>query len=273
MEAERGGRQPRAMILVVSAVAIVAATGVATAEPGPQNTVRRFCRADATGARVFGVQWGRVAELVAWPFDPAWDRVLFVTGYRIGPPRGLEDGRVAVDVDYGVVGEATVTGFEPGVHVESVTFVLDDDAGGQWRIISPLLPPHVFGHRVRADEIVGVLAGGRGRFLASSVFVQRLLRAAGWDVPYVPTSTLLSEGTYAEVSAPARGDLVVYVQDGLPYHVGLLEAPGRVVSTTSNAGVVRSTLNAFPGEVRYGRLAGVGRLAVLPSVPGTPAKP
>jgi hypothetical protein len=222
-------------------------------DPGPQNTLRRFSAADAMGARTGG-PWHEVAELVAWPLEPAWDRVVFITGYRIGSPETLEDGRVSISVDYAVVGEASAVGFETAPHLERVDFLLASAEGADWRIVSPALPPHVFGHRLQADDVVASLKHGRGTFVPNSLFVQQLLQAAGWDVPLVPTNTLLDEGVYGSVSSPRKGDLVVYVQAGVPYHVGFLEARDRVVSSTLNAGIMRTTPNAFMGEIHYLRL-------------------
>jgi len=73
------------------------------ADPGPQNVVREFCQLDANGARLGSVGHG-IAALVGWPFDPAWDEVLFITGYQIGSTRPLDEGRLAIDVEYAVVG-------------------------------------------------------------------------------------------------------------------------------------------------------------------------
>jgi hypothetical protein len=206
------------------------------------------------GARLPGGRLREITGLLSWPFDPAWDRALLITGYRIGPTIPLDDGQLSVDVDYAVVGEATALGFDPGSHMERVTFVLDTPDGTHWRIVSPMVPPHVFGHRVGTEELVAWLKEGRGAFVPSSLLVQQLLQAAGWDVPYIPTTDLLLSSSYGAVESPRKGDLVVYVQNEVPYHVGVLEGADRVISSTLNGGIVRTTANAFLGEVRYLRL-------------------
>lgn len=271
-ESRRFGRGVRLSALVVLATILDLALPPAYADDsGPQNAVRRFCAADAMGARMVAGQWRGVGELVAWPFDPAWDRVVSITGYRIGATEALDDGQVKVEVDYAVVGETTATGFEPGAHVERLTFVLDSAGDNDWRIVAPLLPPHVFGHRLQIEEVVDSLKHGRSAFVSSSLFVQQLLQAAGWDVPHVATAALLGESTYGSVSSPAKGDLIVYVQEGVPYHVGLLEAPNRVISSTLNAGIVRTTPNAFLGEVRYLRLMAPAKAPTATPIPTPPA--
>jgi hypothetical protein len=245
---------------LAAAIHLGAALRLAAA-PGPQNLVRGFCEADGMGARLPGGRLHAITRLLSWPFDPAWDHVFLITGYRIGPTIPREDGKLSVDVDYAVVGEATVLGFEPVSYMERVAFLLDTPDGTHWQIVSPMVPPHVFGHRVQNDELVASLKEGRGAFLPSSVFVQQLLHAAGWNVPYIPTADLLTSSSYGPVESPMKGDLVVYVQDGVPYHVGVLEGPDRVISSTLNGGIVRTTANAFLGEVSYLRLVVPAALA------------
>jgi hypothetical protein len=237
------------------------------ADPGPQNVVREFCQLDANGARLGSVS-RELSPLVGWIFEPAWDVVLFITGYQIGSTRPLEEGRLAVDVEYAVVGEATALGFEAVAYRDRVTFVLDTPDEISWRIQSPMVPPHVFAARMAADDVVAALKNGRGGFVSNSLFVQRLMRTAGWDVGYERTADLLSHGTYGTVDVSRAGDLVVYTQDGAAYHVGILERDGKVVSATLNGGIVRTTLNAFLGEVQYLRLRATGRIpTVAPSTP------
>jgi hypothetical protein len=236
------------------------APAIHAADPGPQNVVRDFCRLDANGARLASHGWREIAPLVGWPFDPAWDQIQFITGYQIGSTRPLEEGRLAIDVEYGVVGEASALGFEPVSHRERVTFILDTPDEIHWRIISPMVPPHVFGARFMADEIVATLKDGHGSFVPNSLFVQRLMRAGGWDVKYEPTVDLLSHGIYGPTESPDTGDLVVYTQNGVAYHVGVVEAENTIVSATLNGGIVRTTVNAFLGDVHYLHLFATGRL-------------
>jgi hypothetical protein len=234
--------------------AITFAAPLSAADQGPQNVVRQFCRLDANGARLVAGRWREVASLVAWPLDPAWDHVVFITGYQIGTTRALDDGQLAVDVDYGVVGEATAFGFEAASHTDRVTFVLDTPDEVHWRIISPMVAPRVFASLAPSDEIVATLKNSRGAFVSSSLFINQLMHAAGWNVPYERAADLLSGKNYAATDDPQPGDVVVYVQDGVAYHAGILGQQRRVVSSTLNGGIVRTTLNVFLGEVHYLRL-------------------
>jgi len=249
------GTDGRAWLWLAALVTAFAALRPLNAfDPGPQNVVREFSRLDADGARLLGGRWRELAPLVAWPLEPAWDRVLLITGYQIGTTRPLEGGRLAVDVDYAVVGEASALGFEAVSYIDRVTFVLATTDEVQWYIVSPMVAPHVFGSRTPPDEIVASLAKAHRAFVSSSLFVNQLMRAAGWDVPYEPAADLLNGRYYAPTDDPQPGDLVVYTHDGVAYHAGILVKQGRVVSSTLNAAIVRTTVNAFLGQVHYLRL-------------------
>jgi hypothetical protein len=239
---------------VLLALVVLGLAPAATArEVGPQSVVRRFCRADGVGQRVGISEWNAVAPLVAWPLEPAWDHVLLVASYQVGSPRALEKGRVEVDVDYTVIGQVSALGLETGVHVETVTFALEA-ADGRWRILGPPPAPHLFWNRVDVERLRRSLAAGDVNFAPNTLFVYWMLRSVGWNVPLVPTSDLLSGETYRVVREPKPGDVVIYLRDGIPYHVGFLEADDQVVSSTLNAGIVRSVIGAFAGEVEYFRL-------------------
>lgn len=205
------------------------------------------------GRRIRVADWDTIAPLVAWPFEPAWDRVVLVGSYQVGAPRGIEQGRVAVDVGYSVLGQVSALGFDTSVHVETVPFVVEA-MEGQWRIVGAPPPPHLFWSYADVERLTRSLEAGDVNFLPNTLFVWWMLRSAGWNVPLVSTADLLSGDHYRVVREARPGDVVVYLRAGLPYHVGLLEADDQVVSSTLNAGIVRGVIGAFAGEVEYLRL-------------------
>jgi hypothetical protein len=239
--------------VLLACVVLGAAARVAAVESGAQSVVRRFCQADGLGQRVQIAGWAAIAPLVTWALEPAWDHVVLIGGYEVDPPRRLEDGGVAIDVRYAVIGEVSPLGLDTAVHRETVEFRIDA-ANGAWRILGPPLPPHIFAHRVDMDALRRSLQFGGLNFLPNSIFIWRMFQSAGWRVAFVPTIDLLNGQTYRAVDKPKVGDLAVYLRDGVPYHVGILEADDQIVSSTLNAGIVRTALDAFPGEVRYLRL-------------------
>lgn len=238
--------------------AMLVAAGIATAaELGPQSVVRQFCQADGNGERITLPGWAALAPLLTWPYEPAWDTITLISGYNVRPPQPAEEHGLDVEVHYSIVGQLSPFGLNPESHVEVVTYHLQPDEHGNWRITGPLPPPHLFANQVDIDAMRHVLSEGDASFLANSVFVWKMFQSAGWNVPFQTTTDLLSSTTYRDVEAARAGDLVVYLRDGAPYHVGLLEAKDQVVSSTLNAGITRATVDAFPGEVRYLRLGRV----------------
>jgi hypothetical protein len=240
-------------LLLAWAVSLPAAM-LQAAEFGPQGVVRQFCQVDALGLRVMVAGWPRVAPLVQWTLEPAWDQVALITGYTVSPPRRDDDGTFSVDVHYSVLGQLTADGLNTESRVETVTFHVDAPDERGWRIIGPPPPPHLFEGGVDVAAVQRSLARGSPNFLSNAGFVWRMYRLAGWTVTPQRTADLLTSKVYRPVEHPAAGDLVAYLREDRPYHVGILDAHAQVVSSTLNAGVVRSALNAFAGDVRYLRL-------------------
>jgi hypothetical protein len=220
----------------------------------PQAVVSRFCQLDGDGLRVIPLGWPSVAPLVAWPFEPAWDFVVLISGYEIGGQYPNSDGALMVDVRYSVVGLVSAGRLDDVVYTQTVPFLVTPSGGQTWQVGGPPPPPHLFASRVDLAAMRRTLVPDGTAYLSNSSFVWRMMHSAGWNVPYEPTLDLLDGATYRAVERPDVGDLVVYTQDGRPYHVGLLAAPGEVASATLNAGLVSARLDAFPGEVVYLRL-------------------
>jgi hypothetical protein len=249
----RAARRWRVRAPLVLCVALASASPVPAVESGPQGIVRQFCRADAFGRRVSLRGWPQFIPIVEWPFEPAWDSVLLITGYSVGSPRPTEGGALDIDVDYAVVGQVSALGLETNAYVETVTFRVHAPEQG-WRIIGPPPPPHIFGARVDIEALRRAFTYGALNFVPDSLFIWQMFRSAGWNVPFERAADLLTGTTYRLVDKPQAGDVVLYLRDGLAYHAGLLEAENQVASSTLNAGIVRTSVNAFGGEVRYLRL-------------------
>jgi hypothetical protein len=229
------------------------AAGAAPARPlEPHQVVSAFCREDALGARTAPRRFARVAPLVGWPLEPAWDHVVLIQGYEIGDPQQLEPGLVEVPVTYTVVGRLSANRKDAESHLSQRVYrvALID---GSWRLTGAPPPPHLFANRVEAEPVQQGLQGADG-YLSQSRFVAEIVRAGGWTVPMETVVEMLAGATWGPVRQPQPGDLAVFFDGDLPYHVGIVEAPGRVVSATLTAGVVRSTLATFSGRVRYLRL-------------------
>jgi hypothetical protein len=96
--------------------------------------------------------------------------------------------------------------------------------------------------------------------------VRRLLAETGRELPHLDAAGLLETTLLETVTTAQGGDVVLYLDGGRPYHVGVLESEDRVVSATLNAGIRRSSIDAFQGEVVYRRV--VAPPTPLVSTPG-----
>lgn len=226
------------------------------AQPAPEQVVAAFCDRDGHGDRLRPGAWAGVGVLVAWPLEPAWDRILVVSGYEIQPTGGAyEDDSRVVRVDYSVLAEVSAAGVTESLRREEVQLRLSMESG-TWRIQGPPPWPHVFDSVVDREAMAASLRPGRGRFVSNSAFVWRAIRDAGRDLAYHPVAQLLAAESLREVSEVRTGDLVIFLRGGVPYHAGIYEGAGRLVSATINAGIARSGLDAFGTGRRYLRWIG-----------------
>ncbi|MCX8073330.1 MAG: hypothetical protein N3C12_12900 [Candidatus Binatia bacterium] len=239
----------RAQAWALSAVAVLLANSSA-AQLGPQNVVREFCRLDALGARATLQGWPQVAPLVAWQLEPAWDRVVLITSYTVGWPVAEADDVFAIEVRYAVQGTVTATGFEQAPTVEARRYRVEPSDDGTWRIAAPPPPPHIFSHDVDIPAMQQSLQRGGVNFLPNSLFVWELYRRNGWEIPFEHTLALTRTQVFRRTEKATAGDVVLYLDEDTPYHVGVLESEDVVVSSTLNAGIVRTPVDAFAGTRR-----------------------
>jgi hypothetical protein len=73
-------------------------------------------------------------------------------------------------------------------------------------------------------------------------------------VPYRLVRQLRDPAVFAAVSKPKPGDLALFLADNVPYHVGFVSGDGTIASATANAGLMRTSPEAFAGAVLYLRL-------------------
>jgi hypothetical protein len=234
----------------------------------PLDVVRAFCQADGRGERLQPRTWNAIAPLVNWQLEPAWDVLAVISGYQIEAPR-YSDDHVEIDVQYTVTQILSGIGVDDTAYIDSVTFNLVSDGTGGWRIAAPPPLPHLFANNVDVLSLRAALAPDSPDYLSASGFVWRMLTDAGWAVPYRLVSQLRDPAVFAAVSEPKPGDLALFVADNVPYHVGFVSNDGTIASATANAGLMRTSPEAFAGTVLYLRLkqprtSGPGFAAVSP---------
>jgi hypothetical protein len=176
-----------------------------------------------------------------------------ISGYQIEAPR-YSDDHVEIDVQYTVTQTLSGIGVDDTAHIDSVTLNLVADGAGGWRITAPPPLPHLFANNLDVLSLRAALAPDSPTYLSASAFVWRMLTDAGWAVPYRLVRQLRDPAVFAAVSQPKPGDLALFLADNIPYHVGFVSSDGTIASATANAGLMRTSPEAFAGTVLYLRL-------------------
>ena len=205
---------------------------------------------------------------MGWELEPAWDHVVVIRGFEVGEARRVDSRSAVVDVVFTVVGRASALRYDVETHLEVWQARLSERTGS-WRIDGPPPPPHVFATEIDAARLQADLRGSSG-YLSQSRFLAEVMRAAGWQVPLETVGELLAADTYGLIDGPQIGDVAVFLdRTGNPYHVGVVESPGVVVSATLVAGIIRSPFELFSGDVRFMRLRALAPQpdAVTPETP------
>src|SRR5438093_11185508 len=114
----------------------------------PVELVKKYVSLDQKGVRLESRSWETLKRYVHWEEEPAWGHVMVTGGYKV-----IDDIKqwevvslleVVIPVEFQVLGAMywETAGFLPEKQVEQVRFRVKA-VGGRWRIIEPLLPPHV----------------------------------------------------------------------------------------------------------------------------------
>jgi len=114
----------------------------------PVEVVKKYVSLDQRGIRLESISWETIRPYVNWKEEPSWGHVVVTSGYKIVDDikqwEVISMMEVLIPVEYQVQGLVywEAPGFLPEKQVEQVKFRVKA-VGGRWRIIEPLLPPHV----------------------------------------------------------------------------------------------------------------------------------
>ena len=114
----------------------------------PVEVVKKYVSLDQRGIRLESISWETIKPYVNWKEEPSWGHVMVTGGYKIVDDikqwEVISMMEVLIPVEYQVLGLVywEAPGFLPEKQVERVKFRVKA-VGGRWRIIEPLLPPHV----------------------------------------------------------------------------------------------------------------------------------
>lgn len=128
-------------------------SGTATAQTGalehsPAELVRKYLALDQKGARLDSLSFEALAPYTDWKEEPAWGRVVVVRGFTVAEHYSkwevVDRMEVVVPVTFQVVGSVYLetAGFVPEAGVEEIR-VRVKAVKNRWRIVEPVLPPHV----------------------------------------------------------------------------------------------------------------------------------
>ena len=114
----------------------------------PVEVVKKYVSLDQRGIRLESISWETIRPYVNWKEEPSWGHVMVTASYKIVDDikqwEVISMMEVLIPVEYQVLGAVywEAPGFLPEKQVERVKFRVKA-VGGRWRIIEPLLPPHV----------------------------------------------------------------------------------------------------------------------------------
>lgn len=114
----------------------------------PVEVVKKYISLDQKGVRLESRSWETLKPYVHWKEEPTWGHVMVTGGYKV-----IDDIKqwevvsmleVVIPVEFQVLGAMywETAGFLPEKQVEQVKFRVKA-VGGRWRIMEPLLPPHI----------------------------------------------------------------------------------------------------------------------------------
>lgn len=132
--------------LAVSSNAQVTPSG--SMKRSPAEVVKRYVLLDQKGARLEAGSFDTVLPYIDWKEEPAWGRVVVVQETSVPDDYRkweiLNNLEVVIPVTFHVLG---------AVYLENVSFIPEETmeevrfhvkvVGNYWRIVSPIIPPHV----------------------------------------------------------------------------------------------------------------------------------
>jgi hypothetical protein len=134
------------MVAALSSSAVWAQSG--STDHSPTEIVRRYVTLDQKGARLDAMSYETLMPYVDWRQEPAWGRLVVIQEVTVP-----EDYRqwevvnkleVVIPVTYRVLGFVYLetAAFVPDGTVEEVRFRIKA-VENKWRIVEPVIPPHV----------------------------------------------------------------------------------------------------------------------------------
>lgn len=134
------------LALAVSSHAQVTPSG--SMKRSPAEVVKRYVHLDQKGARLDASSFDTVLPYIDWKEEPAWGRVVVVE--QISVPEDYRKWEIINNLEVIIPVTFHVRG---AVYLENASFIPEETTeevrfrvkvlGSYWRIVSPIIPPHV----------------------------------------------------------------------------------------------------------------------------------
>ena len=149
----------------------------------PAKVVEKYFALDNKGVRLDASSFEAVAGFVDWKEEPAWGKVIVINGFTVPDDfrrwEIVNRLEVLVPVEFHVLGVMYLdtAGFVPEPSTEQV-LVRVKVQGARWKIMEPILPPHVGQKRMLNFVRQALLEEKDGMRQASLAALQAELRKA-----------------------------------------------------------------------------------------------
>lgn len=114
----------------------------------PAEIVKRYVRLDQKGARLDAMAFDVLSPYVEWKEEPPWDQIVVIQEASVPEDYRkwdvIDNLDVVIPVTFRVRGVVSLktAGFVAEEKTEEVRFHVKS-VGSQWRIVEPMIPPHV----------------------------------------------------------------------------------------------------------------------------------
>jgi len=141
------------MLALLSLLGLMMFHGPAAGQTGgldhsPAEIVKKYFQLDQKGARLDSLSFEAVAPYINWRDEPTWGRIVIIRGFTVAEHYTQWDIvdrlEVVVPVTFQMIGSVYLetAGFVPETDTEEI-LVRVKSVKNRWRIVEPVLPPHV----------------------------------------------------------------------------------------------------------------------------------